>query len=300
MKSIWALLVSLASLSLVNAQYSCVSSARVNSSNYLACMLNAPLASSEYSMCQGDIMVFSENGPCLNDKRIFLSPNGSTDNGQPASWQSLNVRNTTTKCLGLFYTVPKMFQYQNIFLWTQCYARTGCSKLNLTYIYAPAKNHTGGLECALYPSPPPPYSKPPPPFFKVDNPPRPPPHPTWPPLPPPISQPPFPKVRSRSPPPKPSPRPPPPVTNAFGRVKSPSPPVPPRPPPPSPPPPPHPPPSPPTLAVAAECLLQKDLCVLCQGKYNPTTCSCSCPFSRLESIIIATVTFAIIFVSLLS
>lgn len=110
----------------------------------------------------------------------------------------------------------------------------------------------------------------------------PPPSPPSPPSPPPPPSPP-----ARSPPP-PSPRPPPP-----------GPPNPPPAPPPRPPPP-RPPPSPPYYLGEYGCNEKADAdCRACGGKIHPNSCTCTCPFSKWESIIIAHVGFLIVLIIML-
>ena len=284
--------------------YTCNIPAKTTGEYTIGCNL-MEFVGSFASICPEDIFLITETGSCTSDKSVVLSTNSTlgTKNKPDniVSFLSRHLNETGSQCLSQTYTVPANSYFDGLNIWVKCFSKS-CTGMNLTYYYQQSGPHLkqgGGFTCQMNSPPPSPSPRPPPTFYAVNNPPRPPPNPTVPPPPPDSSPPPLPSIDASPPPPSPSPRPPPPVVDLLNS----QPPFPPKPPPPNPPnPPPSPPhpPHPPTFIVEAQCLLQKDLCVLCQGKFSELSCTCSCPFSRLESIIIAFISFSLMFVNMLT
>lgn len=187
------------------------------------------------------------------------------------SSMAFNLSLTTAEAAaGVFYG-SVYSECQNVVNSTDCGG-------TLQYNYLSLNN---GVACMAPPPPPSPSPPPRPPPPSPNPPPLPPPSPPSPnppPLysPPPMASPPPGDSASPPPPSKPPPYMPPPP-------KSPSPP----PPPPNPPPPPSPP--PPSCAAVLS-----STCSLCKGKLDLTKCSCTCPFSKLETIIISHVVFLLL------
>ena len=242
-------------------------------------------------ICTGDRLHFTQKSDCNNTNLVVLSHSAINPVGDIRQTFGYN---RTTQCIESTFNVTNYDNGQPFYVYSRCLYES-CSAFSFDWAIIKSRANTG---TTCFASPPPSPSPSPPPYAiqKVTVSPVPPRAPYPPPTPvpptvlgsPPVPPPPNPTPPSASPPP------------AF--ITVPNPPPDPPPPSPSPPPPSAPPapPRPPPFALDAQCLLQKDICVLCQGKFSENSCTCQCPFSRLESIIIGFVSFVVITVKLLT
>lgn len=256
--------------------------------------------------CFGDSIVVNwVNGACTNPQNVQLfvtqTPDGSVPNGYQAIQSNAFVSTVYGQSCNAYYqhytltmqqiAVTQMnneFYGQVFATCTQRYNTNNCGgTIQITYytLYS-----TATQTCALTPSeaaliPPPPFPSPPPPL-------PPPPQPNRPPLPPPL-----PALTVAPAQPGLSPPPSPPVPSPPAK---PPPMTPPNKPPPSPSPPPPFPPNPPPAPLPTCDVVLQPLCHACFGRFNAEKCSCLCPFTKTESVIISYIVLPIVSLILIS
>lgn len=255
--------------------------------------------------CLGDsITVNFLNGACSNPSNIQMFVTQTADGSIPTAYQDIQnnamfsvVYGQTCAAYNMNYVLTNQqlavasggTVYAQIS--TTCIARysTGECGGQLQFQYNSLYNGKLGnctltaAEAALIPPPPPPSPPPPsPPPPQAPTPPLPPPSPAL------ILSPQAAGISS-PPPPNSSPPPakPPPLMPSPPQPPSPS------------PPPPFPPQPPPAPSPSCDVVLQP-LCIACRGRLNKTQCSCLCPFTKVESIILSYVIMPILCLVLIS
>lgn len=256
--------------------------------------------------CFGDSVAISwVNGACDNPENMQVFVTQTATSTAPVGYQAIQSSAFSSVVYGqacVSYYQSYTFGMQQLALTqtnnqfygqvfatcTQRYNTNDCGgTIQVTYntLYS-----TATQQCILTPSeaamiPPPPHPSPPPPL-------PPPPQPNRPPLPPPL-----PALTVAPAQPGLSPPPSPPVPSPPAK---PPPMTPPNNPPPSPSPPPPFPPNPPPAPLPTCDVVLQPLCHACFGRFNAEKCSCLCPFTKTESIIISYIVLPIVSLILIS
>lgn len=269
----------------------------------LLCSFTNPLNTKP---CFGDSVAISwVNGACDNPSNMQVYVTQTASATAPVGYQAIQSSALASvvygqQCASYYQTYTLTMQqfavtqtnnefYGQVFATcTQRYNTLDCGgALQVTYntLYSTATQQCllTSSEAALIP--PPPHPSPPPPR-------PPPPQPNRPPLPPPL-----PALTVAPAQPGLSPPPSPPVPSPPAK---PPPMTPPNKPPPSPSPPPPFPPNPPPAPLPTCDVVLQPLCRACFGRFNAEKCSCLCPFTKTESIIISYIVLPIVSLILIS